>query len=324
MTAGFLSCQTDQTEASVSEGRQVDVMIPSGRSYIAGTFILPFRATGREQADFLPGFIREIFGKKTSYYFYLRPAVLLLPGFLGERDELPVAGTASVAEGGKPLGMWELTAMELARAGYASLRIDYRNSGKSPGNWQNISLIEQLEDVENALKWLRRQPHIDGERLVVLGLSQGGTLAAQISTSPLVKGVVLWSAAADFSWHSSMFPEGFIDSVMAEGSGEFDTFWGETVTMGKAYFESVSSLDALKAIAQFDGPVLSIAGSRDTLLDMAYAHSLIEAYGGDNSSLVILDADHTLDSFVGPEKVQEAISITVDWLDENIWNALWD
>ncbi|MEM8741642.1 MAG: alpha/beta hydrolase, partial [Pseudomonadota bacterium] len=46
------------------------------------------------------------------------PAVLLLHGFTGTRDETPVQGTGE--------GVLERTARHLADAGFASLRIDFR------------------------------------------------------------------------------------------------------------------------------------------------------------------------------------------------------
>lgn len=274
-------------------GEQVDVVIPSGDSYVVGTVTYP-----RELAAPVP-------------------AVLLLPGFLGERDELPVAGTASVQEGGRPLGIWELTALALAEQGFASLRIDYRNSGRSPGRWQDATVTDQLDDARRALRWLADNPAVDGARLAVCGLSQGGAVAALISSDPLVHAVVLWSAAADFTWLTAFVPPEVRPRIESEGIVTFAVPWGEEVTMGRAYFDSVATLDPLDGIARFSGPLLAVAGSNDVVIapQPAVAQRFLDAHDGPQS-LVVLEADHTFDSFVGPEALEEAIGVTTAWLTE--------
>ena len=58
-------------------GKQVDVTITNGGMKIAGTITYPKNISKR------------------------CPAILLLPGYMGERDELPVTGSAIASEGGK-------------------------------------------------------------------------------------------------------------------------------------------------------------------------------------------------------------------------------
>lgn len=276
-------------------GEQVDVVIPAGDSYIVGTVTYP-----TDLAEPVP-------------------AVLLLPGFLGERDELPVAGTFSPQEGGRPLGIWEMTAIALAKQGFASLRIDYRNSGRAPGKWEDATVTRQLEDALTALKWLSENPAVDGSRLGVCGLSQGGALASLMSGDPMVNTVVLWSAAADFSWLPTFVPEEKRPLIESDGIVTFNVPWGEEVTMRRAYFDSVEGLDPLAAISEFSGPLLSVAGSGDVVVapQPEVARSFLDAHEGPQS-LVVLDADHTFNSFIGPEAMEEAIAVTLEWLEMHL------
>ena len=239
-----------------------------------------------------------------------------LSGFMGERDELSVAGTFSAQEGGRPLGIWEMTAVALAQEGFASLRIDYRNSGRSPGKWEDATVTDQLEDALTALRWLANNPAVDGTRLAVCGLSQGGAVASLISSDPLVHTIILWSAAADFSWLPNFVPENKRSLIESEGIVTFNVPWGEEVTMKNAYFDSVEGLDPLAGIAQFSGPLLSVAGSGDVVVapQPAVAQSFLNAHDGPES-LVLLDADHTFNSFIGPEAMEEAIAVTLEWLE---------
>ena len=92
---------------------------------------------------------------------------------------------------------------------------------------------------------------------------------------------------------------------------------GEEVTMGRAYFDSVATLDPLDGIARFSGPLLSVAGSNDVVIapQPAVAQRFLDAHDGPQS-LVVLEADHTFDSFVGPDALEQAIGVTTAWLAE--------
>ena len=245
------------------------------------------------------------------------PAILLLPGFTGERDELPITNTFSPAEGGKPQGMWERTALKLADAGYVSLRIDYRNSGKSEGLWQDITVTGELSDAIVALKYLAENSAVDKNKLAVCGLSQGGSLASCMSNEPLVKAVILWSAAPDFSWLDTMVPTENLPELKEKGIVTFELPWGETITFKQAYFDSAKELFPLKEIAKFKGPLLNIYATKDESVtpQPQQAQKFMDAHQGEET-LVTIEADHTFGNFSGFEKVDEAIDETVKWLDE--------
>ena len=66
-------------------------------------------------------------------------------------------------------------AERFAAAGLAVLVFDYRNFGDSGGEPRSqLFPHEQLDDLRNAITWLRRQPEIDPERLGAWGVSLGG------------------------------------------------------------------------------------------------------------------------------------------------------
>jgi len=244
------------------------------------------------------------------------PAVLLLPGFLGERDELPVTGTHVSAEGDRPQGMFEYLAQELAKAGYISLRIDYRYSGRSEGYWQDITFSSELSDALAALNYLASNPAVDKNKIAVCGLSMGGALASCLSSNELVKVVVLWSAAPELNILEIMVPPEKQAELNEKGIVTFTLPWGETTTMKKDFFDSLKDANPLEEISKFKGPLLSICGSNDALVSPQPQQALkfLEVHEGEEK-LVMLDADHTFDNFVGSNKVSQAIKETIDWLD---------
>lgn len=80
------------------------------------------------------------------------PTVLILHGFTGQRQELPVNNTKET--------MFSRTARLLAENGYASLRIDFRGSGESEGQWADTTFSGQISDARAALNYLAGLPQV--------------------------------------------------------------------------------------------------------------------------------------------------------------------
>ena len=63
-----------------------------------------------------------------------------------------------------------------ASNGFATLAFDKRGTGESDGKYlQNFHVLS--DDVVAAVRWLREQPGIDGNRIQLVGYSQGGWIA---------------------------------------------------------------------------------------------------------------------------------------------------
>lgn len=114
------------------------------------------------------------------------PAVLMCHGFAGQKM-------------GK-YRIYVLIAQRLAALGIASLRIDFRGSGESEGDFADMTIESEVSDALKSLEFLRRNPHIDSNRLGLLGNSFGGAIAVlAASRDQHVKSIAL--LAALFSSH---------------------------------------------------------------------------------------------------------------------------
>jgi dipeptidyl aminopeptidase/acylaminoacyl peptidase len=80
----------------------------------------------------------------------------------------------------------------LGRAGIAVLRMDDRGFGGSGGNAVTSTSRDFADDIKAGLAWLRTRPEIDGNRLGLVGHSEGGLIAPLVaSEDPKLKGIVL-------------------------------------------------------------------------------------------------------------------------------------
>ncbi len=85
------------------------------------------------------------------------PVVLLLHGFTETRDAFPIR---SVNE-----GVYARTARLWAERGIASLRIDFRGSGDSDGDFADTTVNGQVRDGLAALDYLQALHNLDFQRM---------------------------------------------------------------------------------------------------------------------------------------------------------------
>lgn len=68
-----------------------------------------------------------------------------------------------------------------ARAGIAVLIHDKRGTGSSTGNWSTATFDDLADDAHAAVRLLRARPDIDGRRVGLHGMSQGGWVAPLVA-----------------------------------------------------------------------------------------------------------------------------------------------
>jgi dienelactone hydrolase len=80
----------------------------------------------------------------------------------------------------------------LSRNGIAVLRMDDRGFGGSGGDAATSTSRDFADDIKAGLAWLRARPDIDGNRLGLVGHSEGGLIAPIVaSQDPALKGIAL-------------------------------------------------------------------------------------------------------------------------------------
>lgn len=241
------------------------------------------------------------------------PVVLMLHGFTGTRDELPVKDTEE--------GVFSRTARILAENGYASLRIDFRGSGDSGGAWPETTFSGQIADAVVAIDWLKSDKRVDGSNISVLGWSQGGLVAAHAAaTRPDVKSVVLWAAVTNpLATYSDLLGKDNVDTALAGPADASTTIklpWGAETTLNGSFFHELPTTSPAGAIAGYPGPLLVIVGSKDTLVKpQPAAGQILLDYHPGTEKLIEFDTDHVWDAFVGPETLDsKMLPATMEWL----------
>ncbi len=259
------------------------------------------------------------------------PGVVFFHGFTGDRMEAH--------------WMFVKCARALAKAGIASLRFDFYGSGESEGEFREVTLEGELADGEDAVKFFRRQKGIDPERLGLVGLSLGGTVAACLA--PRVKGraLVLWAALAHPDHLRTLaervtrpIPDGLpsrahrasdglpskdpgawsapvpIESSGPQGGQESREYGG--IELSSRFLENLHRVEPVKSLTRFERPTLIIHPEKDEYLPLSHPEDFFQAAGAAVKEKVIVPgADHT---FASVPWEREVIERTVDWFEKHL------
>jgi hypothetical protein len=229
------------------------------------------------------------------------PALALFHGFGGTRIE--------------PHRLFVKASRWLAREGVASLRLDFRGSGESEGEFQSMTLSGEIQDAQAALAYLRSQPEVNPDRLGVLGLSMGGYVAASVAAQdPALRALVLWAASARGAGY---FPH----YVHLNGKGRKE--WEATGLMdfggnvlSSAFLQDGLALpDPLPALRSFPGKALVIHGEADASVPAEEAQFFKKSLGDKAAVYVLKGADHTFNKASWEKEVLET---TINWVKINL------
>ncbi|HEV2226409.1 MAG TPA: alpha/beta fold hydrolase [Nitrososphaerales archaeon] len=204
----------------------------------------------------------------------------------------------------------------LSKAGYSSLRFDFRGHGESSGRPEDMTVTGELVDLKTSIAYLEG----------VLGDTVGLVLVASSFGAPAVilyaaenkdkvEKLVLLNPVLDFrktflqsetEWGKTFFnPTGYKE---LESKG-FISIPETEFRLGRRVIEDFGRIEPYKVLQELKMPILTIHGTQDT----SVPYEVSRKYGAPNSrsKFISLDTDHTF-----PGKEDFVVQETFRWLTE--------
>lgn len=183
----------------------------------------------------------------------------------------------------------------------ASVRFDFNGHGESDGKFEEMTVVNEIEDANAILNYVRTDPHV--RNIFLVGHSQGGVVASMLAGlyPDLIKKVVLLAPAAQLkddalkgdTQEARYNPDHIPDSIPLPGTG---------LKLGGFYLRTAQILPIYEVSKRFTNPVSIIVGSHDEVVDPKYSEKYNDMY--QNSELhVIENSDHI---FSGENRDQAA------------------
>ncbi len=230
------------------------------------------------------------------------PATLLLHGFTGTKSEAH--------------RMYVKLARTLAEHGIASLRFDFRGSGDSAGEFEELTVRSMVADSLEAIRYLARHKSVNSRRLALVGMSMGGAVASYVVARERArfKTLVLWAPVAEGAGilDDLSTPEA-VASLAETGITDYE---GNLV--GVQFIRQFADMRPLREIVKSKCPVLLIHGSRDQTVPHHHSdlyEKTLRAHKRMVRKVIIAGADHTFNRHVWEQRV---LTETVDWLGETL------
>jgi uncharacterized protein len=236
------------------------------------------------------------------------PAILLLHGFTGSRDELEIPAAKE--------GIYARAARMWADEGIASLRIDYRFNGDSDGDFADSTINAHVADGLAALDWLARSGRVDSSRLGLVGWSMGGAVGAAVAARAThsLDAVALWAPGTNMaSAIALMFgAEKFKEGLASGGEPVKVTLpWGAEIELKSGFFESLYAIDPVAEITRYAGPLFVAVGTKDDVVyPQPISGQILLDYHTGTEELFVRDMDHVFNAFAGVDQVDELIAAT--------------
>jgi pimeloyl-ACP methyl ester carboxylesterase len=249
------------------------------------------------------------------------PIVIFLNGFAGDRKELLVTDSTEY--------IWERVARKLAEQGLACLRVDFRGSGDSDGDFTMASFTTQIEDAIAMLDFITWQlrKRVDWKNIGIIGFSQGGLVGAcTAARDDRVDSLCLWSPVSHppIVYENLISKQGVLQGLALPegGSDVFPIYVNETyvnwdVPLGKQFFDNLFQVAPLPEIQKnYTGPLFALCGVQDPIIwPQPHMSELYLRYHDGFEKLVMLDADHAFNWWDGPnpETFDDAIYWSAAW-----------
>lgn len=199
--------------------------------------------------------------------------------------------------------MFVRLATQLAEAGIASFRFDFRGHGDSEGELQDVTLEGEVSDALKALDFLTRQPGIDTSRMGILGRSLGGAIAIMAaSRTRCIKRVALWSPLFDAEdWHKKW---------QSSGREAVEQFRVEGQKLGLPFFQGLFSMDLNDPLNKLSHiPILHIHSEDDVMIPIDNAGRYLQKREG----VEYVRLKRSGHDYVDPEEQKIALQKTVEW-----------
>lgn len=207
----------------------------------------------------------------------------------------------------------------LSREGIASLRIDFRGSGDSEGEFSDMTLESEVSDALKGLEFLANDAHVDTNRLGIFGRSFGGTVALLAATRfGKAKTLATWAPVFSGNQWLEKWQQLHSNSELTDESRKNMMRINGQVP-GYDFFKQLFNIkmeEELKGLSH--APLLHIHGEQDKIVDIYHAHDYQRLRKQAIAETKFIRLPHSDHDFSHPEEQELALQETCKWFTKTL------
>jgi len=223
------------------------------------------------------------------------PVVVMFHGFTGNKAESHFLFTK--------------TARHLSSKGIGVFRLDLMGSGDSEGNFEDMTLLTEIQDGKKAIEFIMSDGLFDRNRIGILGLSMGAVTASYVAAEYRTKTLVLWSPLAYPQLIEKKILTRKLKKTLQEKGKVYPPGLGNY--LGQGFFQALHTVNPLEMATLYTGNVLIIHTKDDATLPIEHSFSYFEAFHNRaiQPRLIILEeGGHTFTTELSEKTVIEETS----------------
>lgn len=202
------------------------------------------------------------------------PLVIICHGFTGNKDSKLLTSLADYLEA----------------AGIASIRFDFNGHGKSEGRFEDMTVLNEIEDARQVYEYARDMRGVTS--ISIAGHSQGGVvtsmLAGQLGAESF-KSVALMAPAAVLRDDAL---RGILQGTTYDAINPPAYVEVRGLKVGRNYIKTAQTLPIYETAENYSGPVFLLHGTADVIVPYTYSLRYEEIYHG-GAEIELLDGfDH--------------------------------
>ncbi|MCE5316744.1 MAG: alpha/beta fold hydrolase [Parachlamydia sp.] len=223
--------------------------------------------------------------------------------------------------GGHKVGRYRIyvtLSSRLAQLGIGSLRIDFRGSGDSEGDFSEMTIEGEVSDALVALDFLRQQPGVDLHRIGIFGRSLGGLVAVLTASSDRkIKTMGLWAPIFNSKQWVEKWNQLHSTPLDLSSKQEFMTVDGQIP--GYEFYQQFFALKTEESVASLNGlPLLLIHGTMDNVVTLDHTEQYLQVRLKGKGETKFIELPHCDHDFTHMEERRVALDETCRWFQQSL------
>ena len=224
--------------------------------------------------------------------------IILVHGLAASRDEVG--------------DLFKKLANTLSENGISSVRYNQIGCGTSELSSKEATLSKARKEVLAIYDYYKGLGY---EHIGILGFSLGARIMAGVLHKRQFDYAVSWAGAISNGLGPfSYYYDRFYDIALRDGYADIKLSWRGPFYLSKEWFDEISDDRALDMIKAYEGPLLVVAGTLDTLVTHDYADAIIATTTHKQSQLISLPTNHTFGVLEDIDYSDQVIAMTVNYI----------
>ena len=202
----------------------------------------------------------------------------------------------------------------LVEKGYGVFRFDFSGCGESDGDYEDVTVTNQLNEVQSVLNYLSTNKKVDAENIILIGHSLGGAVASiTAARDKRISKLILWSPVGKpFEDITGILGEVNVAIAKSKGKVDYNGYY-----VSHTFLEDLKNHQPLEAICSYKDEAFIIHAKEDEDVPKEHANRYFEALDQrgckkEVDKHFIDHADHTFSSYAFEE---ELFSKSFKWIE---------